>query len=96
LILVAIFLFFLEAFFVFEPVTFVPFSKTKNRAASGSAIAPAPHASHAFAAQLLGDSLKMLHRSILTAFSRRSLGGQLRCPAYPLPKLAKRLELAYK
>lgn len=26
-----------------------------------------------FAAQLLGDSLKMLHLSILTAYSRRSL-----------------------
>ena len=29
--------------------------------------------SYPFAAQLLGDSLKMLHRSIFTAFSRRSL-----------------------
>ncbi len=36
------------------------------------------HASHAFAAQLLGDSLKMLHWSILPAFSRRSLGRHLR------------------
>ena len=27
-----------------------------------------------FAAQLLGDSLKRLHRSLLPAFSRRSLG----------------------
>ena len=36
------------------------------------------HAPHAFAAQLLGDSLKMLHRSILPAFSRRSLGRRLR------------------
>ena len=36
------------------------------------------HAPHAFAAQLLGDSLKMLHRSILSAFSRRSLGRRLR------------------
>ena len=37
-----------------------------------------PHASHAFAAQLLGDSLKILLRSILPAFSRRSLGRHLR------------------
>ena len=36
------------------------------------------HAPHAFAAQLLGDSLKMLHRSILPAFSRRSLGRRIR------------------
>ncbi len=36
------------------------------------------HAPHAFAAQLLGDSLKMLRWSILPAFSRRSLGRRLR------------------
>ena len=36
------------------------------------------HAPHAFAAQLLGNSLKMLHRSILPVFSRRTLGRRLR------------------
>ena len=54
-----------------------------GRAFRHFAIAPASHATHAFAAQLLGDSLKMLHRSILSAFSRRSLGGRLRRGSNP-------------
>ena len=54
-----------------------------GRALRHFAIAPASHATHAFAAQLLGDSLKMLHRSILSAFSRRSLGGRLRRGSNP-------------
>ena len=43
-----------------------------------------------FAAQLLGDSLKMLHRSILPAFSRRSLSGHfVPCTALPRNILKK-------
>ena len=42
-------------------------------------------ASQAFAAKLLGDSLKMLHWSILPAFSRRSLGGLLRRCSHRCP-----------
>ncbi len=46
------------------------------------------YVSHAFAAKLLGDSPKMFHRSILPAFSRRSLGGHSQAspaPAAPCP-----------